>query len=276
MSNKIILLDKVTEFYTDLCQCMISIKGNKSVSSYKRNNHTDLKNINNYFINLGFRHIKVRTYNVKRSNYSYYTIGTEKCDLLYVFNDIIYRYNNYKSVKEKIRQGFVKFADDEICACLNMIYCILSELEVFTVHLDDIFNITDEERAMYEENHILQYNNMFIPFIKSKTKLYSKEEKNIQQDSICKLFDYLFTMYYEKCPLEWIEIGECRKKEYTVWGLKLKEKNIMLSDFAQMLADEKFISMLYIKKYGPKKSYLEEALKCIYYLASGLEFIDAK
>lgn len=269
MSEDTNFIDLIISFFSEICQCEITIKDNKSIPIYKKGGLFDLNIINGYFLNYGFKHLKIRKYDEKGGDYSYYAIGTEKCDLSFLFNDILYRYNNYKTINDKIKSAFKGLTDNEICACFNMIYCILSELEVFTVNLDELTNITNEQRAMYNDTKILQFNNMFIPYLKNTIKLYAYDKSNVDQKFFNNLFDYLFEMYYESTPLELIEVDKNTKTK--ICGLKIKAKNFMLSDFVKFLCQKEVFYKLYTKKYGSKMAYLEESLKCIYNILVSLE-----
>lgn len=56
-----------------------------------------------------------------------------------------------------------------------------------------------------------------------------------------------------------------------MFGLKLKEKDVTLSDFLEDLSCDRAVNILYKKSYGKDISYLTEGLKCAYYIALGLE-----
>ena len=273
--NKTELLSELISFNDEASDCKVIIDGNRTIPKYKSKSTLDTKNIDNAFSELGFRQIKVRKYTDK--NFVWYTLGTEKMELENLINDISYRFEYYSSVRKKLCVALKKYTEAEILSFFNVIRAIVCELKVFNVRVKDVFVITDEQRAMFSTDQINQFNNVFVSYILSEINLYQKNGRVHEDDLLSQIYEYCsFDIFSENRPFDKIGFGERTADGRTVFGLKLKDKNITLSDFLGDLCSKKVVDILYKKSYGKDKSYLTESLRCVYYLALGLEFITSE
>lgn len=267
------LLKEIMHFNDEMCNCKVVLKDNHIFSEYKSESKSCIDSLNLLFSELGFEYIRMRKYADDDEDNGRYMPGTEYISLLYLINNVSYRFETYKTIRKKICKKLSEFTKSEISACLNIAFDILYELDVFTVKLDMIFDITDDQRKMFLSENIYQYNSMFIPYILKELQAYKAEIMFYNQKFWNQLYDYLFSMYYEISPLEQVIFGESCKNGKIVYGLKLKEKDVTLADFLEMLCCDEIVDILYKKSYGKDKSYLTESLKFVYYLALGLETI---
>lgn len=267
------LLKEIMHFNDEMCNCKVVLKDNHIFSEYKSESKSCIDSLNLLFSELGFEYVRMRKYADDDEDNGRYMPGTEYISLLYLINDISYRFETYKTIRKKICKKLFRFTETEISACLSIAFDILYELDVFAVNLDMIFGITDEQKALFSDENIYQYNALFLPYLLNEIETHKSKEKHFDQEFFEKLYDYIFSMYYETSPLEQVTFGEIFKNRQMVYGLKLKEKDITLADFLEMLCCDEIVDILYKKSYGKDKGYLAESLRCTYYIALELEII---
>ena len=273
--DKAELLSELISFNDEASNCKVLLDENRVTPKYKSKSKLDTKNIDNAFSELGFKQIKIRKYTDE--NFVWYTLGTEKIELEDLINDISYRFEYYSSVRKKLCVAIKKYTEAEILSFLNIIRAIVCELKVFNVRVKDIFVITDERRAMFSTDQINQFNTIFVSYLLSEIHSYQKSGRVHEDDLLSQIYEYCsFDIFSENRPFDKIGFGERTADGRTVFGLKLKDRDIILSDFLGDLCSEKVVDILYKKSYGKDKSYLTESLKCVYYLALGLEFITSE
>ena len=263
------LLKAIMRFNDRACNCRVISDEMRVVSEYKSESIIDLKDAERAFSELGFKHISIRQYT--EDNSIRYMPGTPAMSVEDILSDISYRFEVYSSVRKKLCAALSGYTEAEICAFIDVAFALMYELEIFYVRLDSIFGITDEQRAMFDEEEIIQYNSIFVPYIMSEIQSHKKGNIFKDQKAFSDIYEYLFSMFYTDDPLEQITFGERNVNGETVYGLKLKEKEATLADFLKELCSGKAVDILYKKKYGQDKTYLAESLKCAYYIAAGLE-----
>lgn len=263
------LLKAIMRFNEEACNCRVISDKMRVVSEYKRESIIDPKDADRAFSELGFKRISIRKYT--EDNNTRYMPGTPAMSVEDILADISYRFEVYSSVRKKLCAALSGYTEAEICAFIDVAFAMTYELEIFYVKLDNIFGITNEQRAMFDSEKIIQYNNIFIPYILSEVKSHKKGDVFKAQKTLSDIYEYLFSMFYSNDPLEQVTLGERTVNGETVFGLKLKEKEATLADFLKELCSDKIVDILYRKKYGKDKTYLAESLKCAYYIAAGLE-----
>ncbi len=268
MENKE-LLKAIMRFNDRACNCRVISDEMRVVSEYKSESIIDLKDADRTFLELGFRHINIKRYT--EDNNTRYMPGTSVMSVEDILSDISYRFESFSSVRKKLCSALGGYTEAEICAFIDVAFALMYELEIFYVRLDSIFGITDEQRAMFDGEEIIQYNSIFIPYILSEVQSHKKGTIFKDQKAFSDIYEYLFSMFYSDDPLEQVTLGERTANGETVYGLKLKENEATLADFLKELCSEKAVAILYRKKYGKDKTYLAESLKCAYYIAVGLE-----
>ena len=241
-------------------ECKVVIDGRCAVPKYKNKSKLDTEKINQVFAELGFRQIKIRKYTDEK--FVWYTLGTEKMQLEDLIDDISCRCEYYSSVRKKLCVSLKKYTETEILSFLNIIRAIVCELEVFSVRVKDIFVITDEQRAMFSTEQINQFNNVFVSYILSEINSYQKDGIVREEKLLSQIYEYCsFDIFSENRPFDKIGFGERTADGKTVFGLKLKDRDIILSDFLGDLCSEKAVDILYKKSYGKDKNYLALGLE---------------
>lgn len=268
MKNNEFLKDLI-KFYDNACNCKVVLEGKRVIPKYKSTSTLDIKNVNQAFSKLGFRHIRVRKY--INGNYVWHMLGTEKMQLKELLYDISCRFEYYSSIRRKLCSTLKKYTEDEIIAFLNVANAIISELEIFDANVADKFGMTDEQRLMFNSDKINQFNSLLVSYLLGKIKSY-KKSKVYDNNILSGIYDYSsFNIFCTSNPFDMIELGEITVNGKTVFGLKLKEKDITLVDFLEDLSSSSVVDILYKKSYGDEKSYLDECLKSVYCIALGLE-----
>lgn len=270
--NKAELLSELISFNDEASNCKVLFDENRVIPKYKSKSTLDTKNIDNAFSELGFRQIKIRKYTDE--NFVWYTLGTEEIELEDLINDISYRFEYYSSVRKKLCVALKKYTEAEILSFLNIIRAVVCELKIFNVKVKDIFGMTDEQRAMFSTDQINQFNTIFVSYLLSEIHSYQKSRKAREENLLSQIYEYCsFDIFSENRPFDKIGFGERTADGRTVFGLKLRDRDIILSDFLGDLCSKKVVDILYKKSYGKDKSYLAESLTCVYYLALELETI---
>ena len=273
--NKAELLSELISFNDKASNCKVLLDENCVTPKYKSKSTLDTKKVNQAFSELGFRQIKIRTYTDEK--FVWYTLGTERMELEDLIYDISCRFEYYSSVRKKLCVALKKYTEAEILSFLNVIRTIVCELKVFNVRVKDIFGMTDEQRAMFSTDQINQFNTIFVSYLLSEIHSYQKSRKAREENLLSQIYEYCsFDIFSENRPFDKIGFGERTADGRTVFGLKLRDRDIILSDFLGDLCSKKVVDILYKKSYGKDKSYLTESLRCVYYLALGLEFITSE
>ena len=264
------LLNALIRFNDGACNCKVILVGKHVTPKYKSESTLDTKNINQAFSELGFRHIRVRKYTDEEI--VWHMLGTEEMELEDLIYDISCRFEYYSSVRKKLCVALKKYTEAEILSFLNVVHAIIDELKIFNVKVKDIFGMTDEQRAMFSTDQINQFNTIFVSYLLSEIHSYQKSGKAHEDNLLPEIYDYSsFSIFSKDNPFDKIGFGERTVDGKTVFGLKLKDKDITLSDFLGDLCSKKVVDILYKKSYGKDKSYLAECLECTYYIALGLE-----
>lgn len=270
--NKADLLNELISFNDEASNCKILLDESRVISKYKSKSTLDTKKINQAFSELGFKQIKVRKYT--NEGIVWHMLGTEEMELEDLIYDISCRFEYYSSVRKKLCVELKKYTEAEILSFLNVVHAIIYELKIFNVKVKDIFGMTDEQRAMFSTDQINQFNNIFVSYLLCEIHSYQKSGKTREENLLPEIYDYSsFSIFSKDTPFDKIGFGERTVDGKTVFGLKLKDKDITLSDFLEDLCSKKVVDILYKKSYGKDKSYLAESLRCTYYIALGLEII---
>lgn len=263
------LLNQLIHFNEEACNCQVVLDGANIISKFKSESKLDMQNINQTFEELGFRHIRVRKYT--NDDCVWHTLGTEKMELKDLIYDISYRLEYYSSVRKKLCATLKKYTEDEISAFLNVTHALIYELEVSNVRVEDIFGITEEQKALLGTDNINQFNSLLVLYLLRVIHSHKNSSKNNDNKLLSKIYDYSFSIFSTTNPFDKIEFGEKTNSGDKIFGLKLKGKDVILSDFLEELSCNKAINILYKKSYGNDISYLTECLRCTYYIALGLE-----
>lgn len=264
------LLNVLMKFNDRASERRVVLTDKKLISEYKKESNADLETVNNVIADLGFNYIYVVKDIDKSNNKSAYAISANGKPLFDILNDIEYRCITYTTIRKKISIYMNKFTEDEIVSFISIATKLLSELMVTEIDIDCLFDISEEQRKLYSKDSIFTCNNIFIPYILNELEAHKKGMCFYDRMFFTQLYDYLF---YDTSPLEYLDFGEKISNDHIVYGLKLKEKDITLADFLEMLCCDEIVNILYKKSYGKDKSYLAESLRCTYYIALGLEII---
>jgi|GEM_PF-2972374 hypothetical protein len=263
------LLNEIIRFNDSACNCRVIPEGKRVTPKYKRDSTLDTGNVDRAFSELGFRHIRVRKYSDEDT--VWYMLGTEKMKLDDLIYDIACRFEDHSSVRKKLCSALGRYTEAEVSSFLDVTYAIVYELEVFSVKAEDIFGMTDEQKAMFGTGRINQFNSLLISYLLSEIHSNKTGSKVHDDKFLSDIYDYSFSMFGMADPFDMIGFGKRTANGRTVFGLKLKEKDITLADFLEDLSSCGAVDILYKKSYGSDKSYLAESLECAYYIALGLE-----
>ncbi|MDO5559809.1 MAG: hypothetical protein Q4F95_09460 [Oscillospiraceae bacterium] len=252
------LLNELICFLDDISQCKVTLQGTKVVSEYKTVENRNAAHMDHVFSELGFEYIKVRKY-TEENEHHYYTVGFENGEAGNVYVDFSNRFDRFKSIKSMVCRRIPMFSEKEISACLLIIMLILDELQSFTVNSDYFFQITEEQKEKFSgSDNIYQFNSIFVPYIINNVHSHKSGERFDDEEFFSDLFEYLFKVYYiEESPLEFIGFGECQKGPKTVYGLKLRNKDYMLSDFIDLFCSHELLNLLYKKEFVSRECLAE-------------------